>query len=79
MEWESRHLHYKAGGSLKNFLFTLKNPHNISAGKFALKAEKKDEAIFSDSTAGSGFAETEMTVYNDCNADNDSCTALGNT
>jgi hypothetical protein len=31
--------------SLKSFLFTLQNPCTIPALRFALKAEKKDEAI----------------------------------
>jgi hypothetical protein len=31
--------------SLKSFVFTLKNPHDVSPRRFALKAEKKDRAI----------------------------------
>jgi hypothetical protein len=40
-----RNNYYKADPSLESFIFTLKNPHNFPARKFALKAEKKDEAI----------------------------------
>jgi hypothetical protein len=32
--------------SLKSFLFTLKNPHNIPAHKFALKANQKGTAFY---------------------------------
>jgi hypothetical protein len=42
VEWESRPSSYwKADDSLKSFLFTLKNPHNIPAMRFALKPEKR--------------------------------------
>jgi hypothetical protein len=53
VEWESRKWNkkresegnsWKADPSLKSFLFTLKNPHNIPARRFALKAEKAREA-----------------------------------
>jgi hypothetical protein len=52
VEWES--LNFldgdKADPSLKSFLFALNNPQNVPARKFALKAEKKKQAIhcFSD-------------------------------
>jgi hypothetical protein len=48
VEWESRpeYPYWKADASLKSFLFTLKNPHNFPGRRFALKAEKKDEAIW---------------------------------
>jgi hypothetical protein len=44
VEWESRYGE-KADPSLMSFLFTLKNPHNVPARRFALKAEKKNKAI----------------------------------
>jgi hypothetical protein len=38
LEWDSEsYLNYKCDDSLKSFLFTLKNPHNMPARKFALK------------------------------------------
>jgi hypothetical protein len=40
---------YRAEASLKSLIFTLRNPHNVGARRFALKAEKKDKAIFCDS------------------------------
>jgi hypothetical protein len=45
VEWESPSVYYKykADPSLKSFLFTLKNPHNVPARKFALR--EKDKAI----------------------------------
>jgi hypothetical protein len=58
VKWESR-VHnkeymekdnrYKADHSQKSFLFTLKNPHNIPARRFALKAERWQYAIVCDS------------------------------
>jgi hypothetical protein len=36
---------HKADPSLKSFLFTLTNPHNVPARRFALKGEEKDRAI----------------------------------
>jgi hypothetical protein len=41
----SRNNRWKADPSLNSFLFTLKNPHNFPARKFALRAEKNDKAI----------------------------------
>jgi hypothetical protein len=37
------------------YIFTLKNPHNFLARRFALKAEKKDEAIYCNSSGGPNF------------------------
>jgi hypothetical protein len=53
LEWESRTPKsdrdvsncWKADDSQESFLFTLKNPHNIPARRFALRAEKKHRAI----------------------------------
>jgi hypothetical protein len=36
----------KADPSLKSFLFTLKNPHNVPARRFALKAARKEKPIY---------------------------------
>jgi hypothetical protein len=46
VEWESGEPHYKADDSLKSFVFTLKNPHNIPARRFALKDENNSQAIY---------------------------------
>jgi hypothetical protein len=46
---------FKADDSLKSFLFTLKNPHNIPARRFALKIEEKWEGIRCDSEWGPCF------------------------
>jgi hypothetical protein len=56
VEWDSSSVR-KADRSLKSFLFTLKNPHNIRARIFALKAEEKDNALFCDSDRGPGFCD----------------------
>jgi hypothetical protein len=39
----------KADDSLRSFLSTLKNPHNIPTRNFALKAEERQWAITCDS------------------------------
>jgi hypothetical protein len=44
VEWDSNSC-WKADDSQKSFLFTLKNPHNIPARRFALKDEKKHREI----------------------------------
>jgi hypothetical protein len=82
LEWESskkRWLRdnepfFKADPSLKSFLFTLKNPHNIPARRFALKAERKDRAISCNSECGPGF--WDIGVRDNCNANTDSYTQL---
>jgi hypothetical protein len=84
VEWESRDWNgkskakdnrYKADRSLKSFLFTLKNPHNFPARKFALKAKEKDKAIKCWSLYGPYFSD--ICVYDNCNAYTLSCTCLG--
>jgi hypothetical protein len=85
VEWESRTRNYKdedeaddcwkADPSMKSFLFTLKNPHNVPARRFALKAEMKDEAIWCDSDSGPYFRE--IFVSHNCNANTDSFAWLG--
>jgi hypothetical protein len=65
----------KADPSLKRFLFTLKNPHNVPARRFALKAENEDEAIFCYSVYGPHFID--ILVFDNCNANTDSWTELG--
>jgi hypothetical protein len=73
VEWESGDFHCKADPSLKSFLFTLKNPHDIPARKFALKAEKKDEAIECWSSWGPRFGD--IGVSDKCNANTNSFTS----
>jgi hypothetical protein len=83
VRWESRMCDeegcgfdcFKSDDSLKSFLFTLKNPHNIPARKFALKAEKKQFAIYCDSARGPCFGD--MAVWDNCNANTESWTGLG--
>jgi hypothetical protein len=60
----------KGDPSLKSFIFSLKNPHNVPAARFALKPKKKDEAIFCDSETGPNF--TDIQVSDECNLDKNS-------
>jgi hypothetical protein len=75
VEWESGEYDFKADDSKKSFLFTLKNPHNIPARRFALKAEKKHWAIVCCSDEGPYFGD--IAVYDDCNTNTNSYTSLG--
>jgi hypothetical protein len=60
----------KADESLKSFLFTLRNPHNIPARRFALKAEQTNWAIACSSIRGPDFGD--FRIYENCNAYPDS-------
>jgi hypothetical protein len=85
LEWESR-VHNGKGGdennclkaddSQKSFVFTLKNPHNIPARRFALKAEKKHEAIWCHSEWGPVFGD-DIVVSDNGNTNTRSYTSLG--
>jgi hypothetical protein len=73
-EWDSPWFgreKYMSDESLKSFIFTLKNPHNFPAKKFALKAEQRDRAIICDSSRGPNFGD--IYVSDHCNANNHSC------
>jgi hypothetical protein len=79
VEWESRVWNgikgsedncFKADPSQNSFLFTLKNPHNVPARRFALKAEMKNRAIACDSHTGPNFFDIRVFVYcNTCSLD----------
>jgi hypothetical protein len=77
--WNGKYGHqdncYKADNSQKSFLFTLKNPRNISARRFALKAERKHLAICCSSTWGPYFCG--IAVSDNCNANTNSSTWVG--
>jgi hypothetical protein len=85
VEWESRpwngrsgkeNNRWKADDNLRSFVFTLKNPHNIAARRFALKAEKQDWAIRCDSECGPCFGD-DIAVSDSRNTYNHSFTSLG--
>jgi hypothetical protein len=79
VEWESRTGTWrqcsKVDPSLKSFLFTLKNPDNFPARKFALKGGQKDKAINCACSWGPHF--WDIAVSDNCNADTLSSTYLG--
>jgi hypothetical protein len=84
VEWESGDWHWRADDSQKSFVFTLKNPRNIPARRFALKAEEKWQAIQCDSEWGPRFGDyclcfCDIGVSDNCNASTLSCTLLGRT
>jgi hypothetical protein len=76
VEWESPQLPCpKADNSLKSFVFTVKNPHNIKAKRFALKASDQQQAIYCDSERGPCFYD--ISVFDHCNENTLSWTYLG--
>jgi hypothetical protein len=81
VKWES-HRCWKMDDSLKSFVFTLKNLHNIPGKRFVLKAEMKQKAIFCYSGFGPVFGldcngYSDIYVYNGCNTDTASGAFLG--
>jgi hypothetical protein len=78
LEWQSRR-GWKADASLKSFLFTLKNPCNVPARRFALKDEKKGKAIYCTSELGPGFGESlnGISVCNHCNTNTSNSASFG--
>jgi hypothetical protein len=90
VKWESRVWNRKTGNddncfkpddSLKSFVFTLKNPHNISARRFGLKSEMKHQAILCDSDRGPifGYYPSNIYVCDNCSTNTFSSTFLGRT
>jgi hypothetical protein len=80
VKWESSAAGcVKGDDSLKSFLFTLKNPHNIPARRFALKAGRKHEAIKCVPNYGSCFGLYDLCISDDCNTNTWSNTWLDNT
>jgi hypothetical protein len=88
VEWESRVWNkidkdgdndntLKADNSLKSFLFTLKNPSNLPAKRFKLRAEMKHRAILCNSARGPWFYD--IGVSSDCNTNTRSWNCLGST
>jgi hypothetical protein len=69
--WGKENNTWKADDSYKSFIFTLKNPHNFSARKFALKTEEKGEAIRCDSKWGPFFSGG-FGVSDNCNTNMES-------
>jgi hypothetical protein len=66
---------WKCDDSMKSFVFTLKNPHNIRASTFVFKAEMKQRIIFCHSSPGPAFGD--MFVYDNCHANVGSFIQLG--
>jgi hypothetical protein len=78
LKWESGEHHYKADDTQKSFVFTLKNLNNISARKFELKTEKKDQAIICDSSDGPRFgSDCDLAVITQCDMNANSHSCLG--
>jgi hypothetical protein len=70
-EWIS-----KSHDSLKIFLFTPKNPHNLPARRFELKAKEKRCAIICDSRYGPWF-NGAILVKDNCDSHSDNVGHIG--
>jgi hypothetical protein len=76
VEWDSSS-GYKGDDSVRSFLFTLKNPHGVLTRKFALRGEKKQNAICCNSGFGPIFDFVNICAASDCNASTRSFTQIG--
>jgi hypothetical protein len=80
VEWENN-CWWKGDDSLLSFLFTLRNPRSVPPGKFALRAEKKQDAIYCNSGRGPAFDDSgrycDIRISDQCNATNYSDIRLG--
>jgi hypothetical protein len=78
-KWGNDNNCLKADESLQSFVFTLKNPHNISARRFPLKSTMKQQAIDCNFKSGPyfGCSPPDMIVSDNCNANTHSFTFLG--
>jgi hypothetical protein len=77
LKWDSNS-GWRADHSQKSFLFTLKNPHNIPASRFVLKAEEKHHAIWCVSERGPDFGGgSDIAVLDDCNTNTTSYAHFG--
>jgi hypothetical protein len=65
VEWDSTS-YSKADRSLRSFLFTLRNPHNIPTRRFVLKAARANSAIGCYAESGPRFG-SDLDVSNHCN------------
>jgi hypothetical protein len=73
--WELLNGMCKADNSQKSFVFTLTNPHNVAAPRFALRAERKHTAMICNSGWGSCFdGDCAIGLSDHCNANTDSYT-----
>jgi hypothetical protein len=75
--WNSRNAHV-SDPSLRSFIFTIKNPHNLAAQIFKQKTE--DHAITDFPAWGPGFGSSyycDLQVCDECDSCNKSCSRLG--
>jgi hypothetical protein len=73
VEWDSTSS-CKADPTKKSFFFTLNNPHNVPARRFALKDELMGKAIYCRSILGPHFAD--IGASDNCKANDKNWTSL---
>jgi hypothetical protein len=66
----------RADPTLRTFLFTIRNPHNIRPKKFPLRAQKKKEAILCVADRGPSFGPGNIVVLDNCNTCTENATCL---
>jgi hypothetical protein len=81
VEWQNN-CWWKGDDRLRSFLFTLRNPHSVLPRKFALRAEKKQDAIYCCSYSRPDFGPTfgdgcDILVSDGCNANKTTHTRIG--
>jgi hypothetical protein len=78
-KWGKNGNRLKADDSLKSFVFTLMNLHDISESSFALKSELKHHAIFYSPEYGRSFSyiPSDIYVFDHCNANTDCGASFG--
>ena len=80
IDWDSTVWNGKVGaqnssrrdGNGNEFVFTLKNPHNISPSKFNMKNEWLNHSICCDKNLGPIFGCNDIRIENECNIRNNS-------
>jgi hypothetical protein len=69
-QYGSKSNSYKTDDSLRSFIFTLKNPRNVPARKFALNSEKKNQVIYCWPNRGPCF--NNIGIFDECNTNSNS-------
>jgi hypothetical protein len=65
---------YNSDHSLASFIFTLKNPYNVRMRTFALKEDRRHNAIGRNAEDGPKFGVNCIRISSHCNVNNDSFT-----
>lgn len=70
-KWVNK-INQRRNGKGNEFIFTLKNPHNIPPSKFNMKKEWLNHSICCDKSLGPIFGCNDIRIENECNIRNNS-------